>query len=476
MASLAMPWMSGSSSLPLPRSSPIFPSPLPRFRVTCQSQFSSKDLKFVLHDALDSSGNDTIHARTFVDLSFVWSSFCGEASWCLFFVDYDDEQAARNGFLDQIQNLSSIERETSICVNRHVDLARTALYIASEDDSLLSHSSVPLPIESFIERMDSLSTSYFPHYRYTMKSSAEDFLSSVEKYLFVRKGFRRNTSSLQSEPKTLYLHSVLTHRCGSPVILSLIFSEVLKSLRFCGVYEFDVEIFHPRDPNALPRAYDKQKTKTSDHAHILVTESLLVEMLRDLKNKYWPFQHDRAKSLFLRAADAANLIDRPNVPRESVFELASAKAAQHRLDRGVWTSVRFGDMRCALAACERLILLETDYNEMRDYAILLYHCGFYEESLQYVKLYQETKASNLPNETEVEETNKPDGDAETLAKLEEDAVEKLIIRLNLILMEAGWSKPSPIRSFLEHHENVKSGAKSVNIKGLGVHGFGVIKE
>lgn len=417
-----MPWMSGSSSLSPPRSSP-FSSSSSRFRVTCQSQFSSKDLKFVLHDAFDSSGNDTIHARE-----------------------------ARVGFLDQIQNLSSIERETSICVNRHVDLARTALFIAAEDDSLLSHSSVPLPVESFIERMDSLSTSYFPHYRYTMKSSAEDFLASVEKYLFVRRGFKRNTSSLQSEPKTLYLHSVLTHRCGSPVILSLIYSELLKSLRFCGVYEFDVEIFHPRDPDALPRAYDKQKTRESDHAHILVTESLLVEMLKDLKNTYWPFQHDRAKSLFLRAADAANLIDRSNVGRESVFELASAKAAQHRLDRGIWTSVRFGDMRCALSACERLILLETDFNELRDYAILLYHCGFYEESLLYLKLYQETKASNSLNETEefsLEVTNKPDVDIETIANLEEDAVEKLEVRLNLILMEAGWSSsPSPVRTFL----------------------------
>ncbi|KAJ0100965.1 hypothetical protein Patl1_05350 [Pistacia atlantica] len=31
------------------------------------------------------------------------------------------------------------------------------------------------------------------------------------------------------------------------------------------------------------------------------------------------------------------------------LQLASAKAAKHRLERGVWTSVHFGDMRCALA-------------------------------------------------------------------------------------------------------------------------------
>lgn len=33
----------------------------------------------------------------------------------------------------------------------------------------------------------------------------------------------------------------------------------------------------------------------------------------------------------------------------SGFRLASAKAAKHRLDRGVWTSVNFGDMRRALS-------------------------------------------------------------------------------------------------------------------------------
>jgi hypothetical protein len=108
-------------------------------------------------------------------------------------------------------------------------------------------------------------------------------------------------------------------------------------------------------------------------------------------------------------------------------QIASAKAAQHRLDRGVWTTVRFGDMRrslsgmnltCSLAlfflnilklwlnflifhhdpnilhflsACERLILVTNDANELRDYSILLYHCGLYNESLQYLKKYQELK-------------------------------------------------------------------------------------
>ncbi|KAL0425712.1 UNVERIFIED_CONTAM: hypothetical protein Sradi_1106000, partial [Sesamum radiatum] len=153
-------------------------------------------------------------------------------------------------------------------------------------------------------------------------------------------------------------------------------------------------------------------------------------ILKDLKYAFWPFQLDHARNPFLTAAKAAQGFTDSNSTKESAFELASAKAARHRLQRGVWTSVRFGDIRRALSACERLILLKTDPKELRDYAVLLYHCGFYEESLQYLKLYQDTKQPDSTND------------------LEEVAVEKLIIRLNLIMMEEGWSSQPDNKGFL----------------------------
>lgn len=355
------------------------------------------NLKLVLHDALDSCGTDTTHAR-----------------------------AARDGYSAQIQNLSDIERETSICINRCVDLGRTALYIAAEDDSLISHSSVPLPVDAFLERLDDLTTDYCPHYSSSIGSSPETLLDSLEKYLYNIKGFRRTTSSHPPAPNAFYLHSVLTQRCGSAVILALIYSEVLKMLRLWGVIDFDVEIYYPHNPLGLPRAYDKKKSKESDQQHIMTSESLLVEILRNLKETYWPFQHGSGKSLFLGAADAADCTD-------SGFHCASAKAAQHRLNRGVWTSVLFGDMSCALSACERLILLRSNWDDLRDYAVLLYHCGYYEDALQCFKLYKEAKqASGLSTNA-----------------AEDDALEKFIFRLSLILMEEGWRRPS--RNFL--HRN-----------------------
>ncbi|KAI3744040.1 hypothetical protein L1987_57112 [Smallanthus sonchifolius] len=405
---LASPWILGtfllqSSSLPTE-----FSTSLATFGggAVCRSHFRlPKDLKFVLHDALDSSGFNTTYARE-----------------------------AREGFCSQIKKLSKIERETSISINGEVDLGKTALYIAAEDDSLISHSSVPLPVDAFIGRLDDLSTGYCSRYNSSFTSSPDIFLECLERYLYVDKGFRRTKSSNHLEHRAVYLHSVLTHRVGSMSMLSLIYSEVLKMLRLWGLLKFDVEVSSPNDSYGSPRGYLKHKNTESDQQHIVTTEFLLLKILRDLKDAFWPFQLDQSKSPFLRAAEAAHCSDRSANVDKSGLELASAKAARHRLERGVWTSVRFGDIRRALSACERLIILEADSTELRDYGVLLYHCGFYKESLQYLKLYQDTeKVKQLPD---------------LLTNMEEEAVEKLIIRLNLILMEDDWTRPSSIASSL----------------------------
>ncbi|XP_049402769.1 uncharacterized protein LOC125866459 isoform X1 [Solanum stenotomum] len=421
MSSLSCQWLCGAYVYPSGRffnlsSSNTSTSSLAGFTIYCSnSQFtpglgpgsSKNDLKFVLHDALDASGVNTTHSRI-----------------------------AREGFCSQVRKLSNIERETSICINRGVDLGKAALHIAAEDDSLVSHSSVPLPVDDFLERLDHLSMGYCSRYSSSFTSSPEHFIHCLEKYLYVNKGFRRTGATNQSEPRALYLHSVLTHRSGSASLLSLLYSEILKMLRLWGFLSFDIEVFFPHDSSSTPRGYCKQKTKESDQSHVMTTQSLLEEMLKDLKDAFWPFQLDHTKSPFLRAARAANCSESTNDSDESAFELASVKAALHRLERGVWTSVRFGDMRRALSACERLILLQTDPKELRDYGALLYHCGFYKEALQYLTVYQDGQKESLDLIDNVEE---------------EEALEKLMIRLNLILMEEGWSPPTDNKSFLRNN-------------------------
>lgn len=61
-------------------------------------------------------------------------------------------------------------------------------------------------------------------------------------------------------------------------MLSLVYSEVLKMLRFWGVLNFDVEVFFPVDSHSPPTGYDKRKSTEADLSHIMTSQSLLVEV------------------------------------------------------------------------------------------------------------------------------------------------------------------------------------------------------
>ncbi|KAF7022324.1 hypothetical protein CFC21_035117 [Triticum aestivum] len=366
--------------------------------------------RMVLHDSLEAAGVVTDHAR-----------------------------AAREGFATQIGRLTRLNAETSIAISRGADLARAALCIAAEDDSLVSHSSVPLPVDAFIARLDDLSTGFLAA-GFLPPSGAppEVFFDHLDRYLYVHKGFRR--TNVASDARAMYLHSTLTCRSGSALMLSLIYSEMLKTLRLYGLLDFDEEISFPHDLDGCPRGYDKRRSKFCDEPNIMTAKSLLVEILQTLKGMFWPFQSNQSSSLFLNAV-AANHHGPGNVGGSqarscgniSAIEMAAAKSAQHRLMRGVWTNVRFGDMRRALAACERLILLNHNPCELRDYAALLYHCGYYKDCLQYLTSYQIAMVGQP-------RTN-------PLEMLEDDTVNTLTARVNLILAEDGWDSHRPAASY-----------------------------
>ncbi|GJN37931.1 hypothetical protein PR202_gb26932 [Eleusine coracana subsp. coracana] len=352
--------------------------------------------RMVLHDSLDAAGVATAHAR-----------------------------AARDGFAAQVRRLTSVAAASSIAVGRGPDLARAALCVAAEDDSLVSHSSVPLPVDAFVARLDGLSTGFCSGGNFPPAGAPpEVFFDHLDRYLYGYKGFRRANGAW--DVRSLYLHTVLTCRSGSALMLSLIYSEILKTVRIYGLLDFDAEIFFPHDLNSLPRGYDKHKSKLGDEAHIITSKSLLVES-------------KQSSSLFLDAV-AANHYGPGTAGYQarshgnvSAIEMAAAKAAQHRLMRGVWTNVRFGDMRRALAACERLILLDHDPHELRDYAALLYHCGYYEDCLDYLTAYQNAKAGKFTSNS--------------LEMLEDEAVNTLRARVSLILAEDGWSGRRPATSY-----------------------------
>jgi hypothetical protein len=69
-----------------------------------------------------------------------------------------------------------------------------------------------------------------------------------------------------------------------------------------------------------------------------------------------------------------------------------ARAAAHRLERGIWTSPGAGDVRRAIAACERLVLLcgESAPSERRDLAALYIRQGMLEKGKIELQTYQES--------------------------------------------------------------------------------------
>jgi hypothetical protein len=89
-----------------------------------------------------------------------------------------------------------------------------------------------------------------------------------------------------------------------------------------------------------------------------------LQVLVSLKQLYWPWRATNSTeedSMFLQAATSASRgtgMTAPTSPFESLFhapsssrgaEVARARAAQLRLQRGIWTSSNFGDLRRALA-------------------------------------------------------------------------------------------------------------------------------
>ncbi|GIL77166.1 hypothetical protein Vretimale_3164 [Volvox reticuliferus] len=112
------------------------------------------------------------------------------------------------------------------------------------------------------------------------------------------------------------------------------------------------------------------------------TSEVLVEMLRHLKRSYWPFPWDTAVDAVYPAAVGSHGGFRSAAKAAMGDDVSAAlaaigKVAAWRLERGIWTSPGAGDLRRALAACERLVLLAGEQypEERRDLAVLLLHCG-----------------------------------------------------------------------------------------------------
>lgn len=365
-----------------------------------------------LHDLMDQAGIDTTHAK-----------------------------AARKSFVQGVVELTRGGADNSARSN--LESARAALDVASEDDALVSHSPVSLPVDSYLGRLNSMAVEFARHHMPSHPQTPEAVLNSLDNYLYGYKSFQRTSASGIGDARNSYLNMVLTRRIGTVAVLAIIYSELVRLLKAWGVIEFVVDMIAPADQFSLPRPVVRRcatDVLDCEAPQLLTPQGLLTEILTTIKDIYWPWKVINGSlegSNFLKAADAANhgIHMAASAPVESLFtapsnimgsEVASARAAKHRLQRGIPTSTSFGDMRRALAATERLVLLGADRKELRDYGILLYHSGLYEPSSAYFTMYNDYEG----NLTEHQDSK------------EAAALEKVFLRLRLILAEQSWNIPA----------------------------------
>lgn len=202
---------------------------------------------------------------------------------------------------------------------------------------------------------------------------------------------------------------MLVTRRGTPAALAILLSDLLRRLLLSGAIDFAAKINFTSDMSKAPTAelipgvtraqavtqapetpHQSENNTNSPNTTTSTTTSsssssgtlgvltlntctsdALVECLRYLKRSYWPFQWDPMAGGF-RGAAKAYLDGADSAEAEAI-----ARTARHRLERGIWTSPGGGDLRRAIAAAERLVILrgEEASEERRDLAVLYCHAG-----------------------------------------------------------------------------------------------------
>jgi len=207
-----------------------------------------------------------------------------------------------------------------------------------------------------------------------------------------------------------YLSDVLPRKVGAPAALAVIYGDVMRALLQAGAVDFAVRLDAasyasvPR-PVVLPGL--TRAALLDEGGRVLNTNSAdaLAEVLRGLKRPFWPFPWDvtadaapgleagglgyGSRGGFAGAARAAL-----EGERDATAE-AISRFAQYRLERGIFTSTNGGDLRRALLATERLVLLgEVGASgtglERRDYAALLMHAGRLGEARCELRAFRES--------------------------------------------------------------------------------------
>jgi hypothetical protein len=334
-----------------------------------------------------------------------------------------------------------------------MNLAEAALQIAAEDDALVSHSSVQLPVASFRKRLqrlaDELIRVVLPPLTENNNTSKQDILDAILDFLYTQQKFTPPSTGrsvllgapiivdapgIWENPRLALLNEVLITKRGIPAALAIVLSDVLRRLLIAGAIDFvarvecsnmssrptvtliegitremalggsstdggsgggggaalvDSTTTTNNDGMGTATTNDYNRDATENNLVLnMCSTDVLAECLSYLKRAYWPFPWDGLSGGFGGAARA--FLD----GAESAEAEAIARTARHRLERGIWTSPGAGDLRRALAAAERLVILRGEEvpEERRDLAVLYCHAGMLREAKVELKAYAAAQA------------------------------------------------------------------------------------
>eukprot|EP00892_Ulva_mutabilis_P009514 jgi/Ulvmu1/6935/UM032_0013.1 len=260
------------------------------------------------------------------------------------------------------------------------DIVKAALAVAAEDDAIATHSTVPFPVKAWRQRIQRLAADCASHALPALPPGAPSkaVADAVSSFLRARRfavpecgrsalpaGSIVDHAGVWEEPRDAYLHELLIRRRGTPAALAVLLYAVHRQLFLDGAVDFMVRI-DCQDFEGIPRAVPLQLPRamlaTAGGALNTCSTDALHECLSHLKRSFWPYawdtgldaQHGLPLGSFGGFPGAAK--EAINGPASTYIQAVS-RAAEHRLKRGIWTTPGAGDIRRAIAACERLVLL-----------------------------------------------------------------------------------------------------------------------
>ncbi|CAH8345505.1 unnamed protein product [Eruca vesicaria subsp. sativa] len=312
-----------------------------------------------------------------------------------------------------------------------ISIAKVLLYIAAEDEAFLAFNremdamSFVREKENIKDQSDSEELDTVPNQSYPSKTDSEEqllqldgksisewlseldaiskeveaelvsrdigchsvqILEAVNTVLFDTRGFERTSKSLTLDPKYSYLHSVLNSRCGTAFLFSVIYIEVCQrlGLPIVGARVGEEFLIWPKTEN--PEELFKE---TSGQSLFAIINGRCVDdpgsMASDLTGKSL-LDLDVATNRDIIGIALANLIRvhwrRASKPSPGLM-LTSPLSQLNNSSVSNFPLLRPQDLRLAIAAAERLLILEPlNWRLRRDLGMMHYYVRQSREAIQ----------------------------------------------------------------------------------------------